>query len=224
MSTPVTLEEVMAFPAALPLETIGFHWWFPLLPALAILGLIGMDRAFGKNNVLHTVSHMTFVLGTVLSILYVSFVAHAANPSTSTEYRDYYDEWVQEYVQPYIESLPKEKIELTEARYNYILEDEVSAAGFHVEGFAYGKESVPVYATDAQGKVYFLWADVVYKEGLETPYLTAHILKKDLSFGGAPISTFMPKTHDYKVGLQNIVLYTGDSSFEKYMGEGEVGE
>lgn len=216
MKNPVTLEAVLSFPATLPFELIEFHWITLLLPLIGLAGLVMMWIYQEKNELLHMSGEIGFVLGFVLFVIYLMMVPGSIHPAEEDKYDAYYTEWVHEYVKPYIDTLPERKIELKKVEYNRLMEEE-HKENYQEKGiYFYGEEGTPVKATDLNGGEYSLWATVVYEEGLTTDYLTAHHLQSGLRFTDFEISHFIPKNEMIAAGLQNVVLHTGNPSFEKY--------
>lgn len=219
MKNLITLEDVKDFPVTLPLETIGFHWLSLLLPIVGVLGLIAMHHYQRKNDWLHTIGHIAFTVGVAAFIAYIAFVPSSISPKEQDKYNAYYIEWLNDYVKPYIDTLPEKKMELTKVEYDSSLQEELQADYLEKGMSSYGVAGIPIKAIDSNGGDYSLLAEVVYEEGLETDYLTAHYLKENIYFTEADISHFLTSRYLVEAGLQNAVLYTGDPAFEKYIKE-----
>lgn len=216
MKKPISLNEVLAFPATVPLETVGFHWLSLLLLVAAVIGLFIAYRFFKNSEIMSIVGHGVFVLGIAGFMAYIIYVVPSVGAGGTDKYNAHYAEWLNDYVSPYIETLPEEKVDLSSVKYSYLLEEKSKRGVLQREEIVYGQDGVPVEVTDTKGKIHSVWAEVVYEEGLETSYMTGHQLERALSFEEAEISYYLPRQPVVEAGLKNVVLHTGNPAFEKY--------
>lgn len=206
MKNPITLEQVLAFPLELTLESIGFHWWYLIFPVLAFVGYLMILHPFSEW--FNVVGLISLVVGCIASMWLVLFTM----PDVSSHGKAYYKEWLYEYAEPYVDSLPEEKVELAAVKYDYLLDEET---GLRLRDY------IPAKMTMPDGKEESLWVKVVYEEGLETPYLKGRHLEQNLSFNKSKVSWFILVSPDVEAGWKYPVLHTGDAAFKKYVKEAD---
>lgn len=214
MKPTLTLEEVIAFPRQLPLETVGFHWTFLLAPLLALICSLLLKKVRGDSQTaLYSMAGTGFLLGSLSTFFLFVILMPANSPRSAAEYDAYYDSWVTEYVEPYIRELPIEELVIKEAAYNHFLEGKRTESE---EG------KTPVKVTDQYGRKHALWVTVVYEEDREQSELVYQELFLDLDFQASQEAFYLQTKPVYEAGFKNVRLYTGDKAlWEVANGKGE---
>ena len=195
MTKPLTLNEVLTFSEGMELGRAGLSSPFAVF-ALALIGMaIGLfflsfliPRA-GNNVLFLLLSGGCLWLFFGMTPSGEQVQAHKAKEL----------EWEREYAQVYINQLPVNRIEnIQQVKYDYELEVSQSDLRNSVESRVSKK---PVTVTMAEGKKQSFWAEVIYREELESPYIEYRYLDAELKFQEHS-TAFKEK------GYQQVKLYT----------------
>lgn len=213
MKPTLTLEEVIAFPRQLPLETVGFHWTFLLAPLLALICSVLLKKVRGDSQAaLYSMAGTGFLLGSLSTFFLFVILMPANSPRSAVEYDAYYDSWVTEYVEPYIGELPAEELVVKEVTYNHMLEAKRTESE---EG------KTPVNVIDRYGQKHALWVTVVYEEDREQSKLVYQELLLDLDFQASQKAFYLQTKPVFEAGFKNSLLVTGDKGLWEYTNERE---
>lgn len=217
MNSPITLEEVMAFPKQVSIETVELPEFMYLFLIVGCIGLIismALSLKRGMTNDLFLFALCSWALVAVFGACYLT--TFEATEKGVIIYEAGYKEWKSEYVNPYIATLPVEKSTSVEkVSYDYILEAEEAK-----EGESSQKGLQPLKITDAGQYPFSVWAEVIYNEEIDAPYYLYKELEIPLDFNEIRSNESLPDNLEAKPiiesGKRDVVLYTNDPNFKKY--------
>lgn len=213
LKNTITLTDVYGYSEQLSLagmEVMRWHNWLMVSLVIGLLVYMLATKFFGfegDDEFTYVENLMPRLYFTLFAIFFLSFL----NPSEEereAKYIEHYDEWVKEYVNPYIETLPLEQLDLVYASYDTDLAEVNNSPRNGL---------LPIKVTDKEGNTFSFWGEVVVQEMFNPPFLTYQQLKEPVHFGKGKADIFPQPP--IEVGRKNMVLYTGDTAFNDYLAE-----
>lgn len=190
MDTNVTKEDVIEFGKTIVLETGSINWVGYSFIVLGVFFIILFLYLQIKTNI--SVPIMLINL-CIIPIFIPIGLSYAPTPETIQAHNAKVSEWNQEYIKPYIVSLPKNKItDIKDVKIDYLLQEKTVGSQFFTTAEYKAK---PLVIFTSNGEEYHLWAKVILNKEIKEPYIEYQFLNETFN-------------DDYKTDEYNAIYYT----------------